>query len=257
MAEPSDATLESLLRLVESKPDAPISREIDPADDMYAGSVDHYFAVSASALRAIRLAMIAGGKTGAEAILDLPSGYGRVLRSLRAAFPQAEITACDLNRGAVDYCAGVFGAVPVYGDVVPESIEIPVSKYDLIWSGSLLTHLDADQFVRFIRVFERSARVDGLILFTTHGRRAADFIRAGLDYYGIGPRKSQRALRRFERKGFAYCDYPNNPGYGMALSSPRWVVDRLTRSNKLRIVWTGEAAWDRHQDVFAVLKVKE
>ena len=109
MAELSDATLESLLRLVESKPDAPISREIDPADDMYAGSVEHYFAVSASALRAIRLAMIAGGKTGAEAILDLPSGYGRVLRSRRAAFPQAEITACDLNRGAVDYCAGVFG----------------------------------------------------------------------------------------------------------------------------------------------------
>lgn len=257
MTGPTDATLETLVRLVESEPDMPISREIDPADDMHAGSDGHYFAVSASALRAVRLAMATAGKTSARAILDLPSGYGRVLRSLRAAFPDAEITACDLDRGAVDSCARTFGAIPVYGHVDPEHIELPPSTYDLIWCGSLLTHLDAGRFDRFTDVFERSARVDGVVLVTTHGRRVAELIRGGHDYYGLGAKGSRSLLQRFERRGFAYRDYPSRSGYGMALCSPSWVVDRLTRSRGLRIVWAGEAAWASHQDVFAVVKVEE
>ena len=54
------------------------------------------------------------GKTEVRKILDLPCGYGRVLRMIHAAFPRATIHACNLNKDAVDFCAATFGAIPVY-----------------------------------------------------------------------------------------------------------------------------------------------
>src|SRR5581483_10052394 len=74
-----------------------VIRRISPRDEMYAGDADHYFGVGRSALRCVRLAMLAAGKQRVCRILDLPSGHGRVLRYLKAAFPEARLTACDLD----------------------------------------------------------------------------------------------------------------------------------------------------------------
>ena len=52
------------------------------------------------------LAISNSGETEEVArLLDLPCGHGRVMRYLRAAFPRAEITGCDLLRDGVDHCA--------------------------------------------------------------------------------------------------------------------------------------------------------
>ena len=81
-------------------------------------------------------------------ILDFPCGHGRVLRYLRAEFPQAEITACDLLRDGVDFCAANFGAIPVYSDPDPSRIGLPRDAFDLIWVGSLFTHFDAARWAK-------------------------------------------------------------------------------------------------------------
>lgn len=64
-------------------------------------------------------------------ILDLPSGAGRVLRALRAGFPDASIVACDLMRDGVDFCAREFGAIPVYAAADVGSGTGP-DRFDLI-----------------------------------------------------------------------------------------------------------------------------
>ena len=85
-----------------------VDQEIDPDDVMYRPERrDLYFELGASALRAVRVALLAAGKEEPERILDFPSGHGRVLRMLKAAFPGAALAAGDLNRAGVDQVAVV------------------------------------------------------------------------------------------------------------------------------------------------------
>ena len=42
---------------------------------------------------------------GFESILDFGCGFGRVLRMLKAAYPEARLTAADVKREGVDFCA--------------------------------------------------------------------------------------------------------------------------------------------------------
>ena len=91
-----------------------VIEEIHPDDDMYHAGLDAYFESGRSALRCIQLAMLAAGKTSITNALDFPSGFGRSLRTLTEAFPDATFTACDLTRAGVDFCARTFGATPIY-----------------------------------------------------------------------------------------------------------------------------------------------
>jgi SAM-dependent methyltransferase len=138
-----------------------IDRTISSSDGMIDNDGgDHYFRVGLSALKNIERALSSIGQTPntPARILDCPCGHGRVLRYLRAAFPLAEIIACDLLRDGVDFCTAQFGALPVYFDPVPARIPVARSAFDLIWVGSLLTHLGGR--LRLCRL-SRPSRVRG------------------------------------------------------------------------------------------------
>ena len=49
-------------------------------------------------------------------ILDFPSRYGRVLRFLRARFPNSDITAAEIDRSALDFCRRNFSSLPFVKD---------------------------------------------------------------------------------------------------------------------------------------------
>src|SRR5260370_28242185 len=128
---------------------------------MFTDEPEVYFSVGWSALRCINISLMAAGTEPASVgtILDLPCGHGRVQRYLREAFQNADITACDLLHDGVDYCAKTFGARPLYSDENPANIAIEANSFDLIWVGSLLTHLRADRWRDFLGLFERSLRL--------------------------------------------------------------------------------------------------
>ena len=90
-------------------------------------------------------------------ILDLPCGHGRVMRWLRATFPKASLTACDIDGDGVSFCAETFGARPALSSTDPE--DLVLGTFDLIWCGSLLTHLrpgDWDRWLSIVRPFPQS-----------------------------------------------------------------------------------------------------
>jgi trans-aconitate methyltransferase len=128
------------LREMLNAPLAELERGIAPDDAMLEPGEGPagYFAVAQSALRCLRLAMLAAGREQFQDILDFGCGHGRVLRVLKAAFPDARLTACDLLSAGPDYCASTFGATPVYSSKNPA--EVPLhGRFDLIWCGSVLT----------------------------------------------------------------------------------------------------------------------
>ena len=126
--------------------------EICEGDRMFKGNRDAYFNAGFSALKNVRLAMLAAGIGDFAEILDFPSGHGRVLRYLRADFPNARVTACDIEIPAADFCEKAFGATKVLGHEDPWEIKLP-GHYDLIWVGSLLTHLNKDTCAEFLEFF--------------------------------------------------------------------------------------------------------
>jgi len=240
-----------------------VLRDIAPDDDMYHDNTEIYFNVGRSALMdCIAPALEASPKPRFRRILDLPCGYGRVMRYLRAAFPNSEIVGCDIQRAGVDFCAKTFGATPVYSSEDPTKIELP-GPFDLIWSGSLLTHVDAERWGQFLDLFRSVLAPFGVLVFTTHGRLVAHRLRVGLldsDSW-LGRERADRLLRDFDRHDFGYEEYPvPNRGfenqelsYGWGLSGPRWVVERVMERSGWRLVYLREAAWKRYQDVAACL----
>jgi len=207
-----------------------------------------YFFVAEEGLRAVVKAMIAAERTSFRRILDLPCGHGRVLRALRAAFPEAEITACDLDRDGVDFCARTFGARPVYS--APEPDDIPLAEtFDLVFCNSLLTHVDARRFAAFLAAFARRLEPDGLLVFTTHGRWGVPFHHTVQPL--IDPALFASVEAEFHATGFGYADYPDSPGYGISLSSMDWVLRTALAHPDLVLVYAQERGLGNFQDVFA------
>ena len=84
--------------------------------------------------------------------------------------------ACDIDHDGVDFCAATFGATPVYGHEDPADIEID-APYELIWCGSLFTHLPPERWDGFLACSSARSRPGACVVFTTHGRRIAERIR--------------------------------------------------------------------------------
>jgi len=229
-----------------------VSTIVAPEDEMFTGSREHYFLVGRSAFDAICLALKAAGKNDVRRILDLPCGHGRVLRYLRAAFPDAELTACDLNRSGVGFCAETFDALPVHSAERTQAIGVQ-GGFDLIWCGSLVTHFEAGRFREFLGFFVSLLAPGGVLVLTTHGRGALVRIERG-DSYALDASGVRRLLRGYRRHGFGYAPYPGMDAYGVSLSAPSWVCAQIEQLPDVRIALYAERAWDDHQDVVGCVR---
>jgi SAM-dependent methyltransferase len=226
-----------------------VNTRIAVGDRMYKkDSPVAYFTVGYSALFCIDRALAAVGRENVRRILDLPCGHGRVLRMLRAGFPAAEIVACDLERDGVDFCARTLKALPLYSAEDPGQIEVQ-GQFDLIWVGSLFTHLAAPRWAEFLRFFRGVLAPNGVLAFTVHGPHVADRVERGDHTLGLPATARGRLLAAYEKSGFAYEDYQPGARYGVSLSAPEWVSNWIAGVSDLQVVEHDEHAWAGFQDV--------
>jgi SAM-dependent methyltransferase len=208
--------------------------------------------VGLSAIRAIDSALAAAGASAPRRMLDMPCGHGRVLRFLRARFPEAAAVACDLDDDGVAYCAERFGAEGVRSSAHLASVELP-GDFDLIWCGSLVTHLDAEANAALLGLFARSLSPGGVAVVTTHGQLVAERLRSGESAYQLVATSVPDVVAGYDATGFGYADYPWSPGYGVSISSRAWIGAAAERAG-LRVVLFTERGWDDHQDVVALVR---
>jgi SAM-dependent methyltransferase len=227
-----------------------VSRELSPNDEMFAFGRNwtNYLWIATSALRCIRRSMDLVGKQDARRILDFASGHGRVLRVLKVAFPGAMTTACDVNEDGVRFCAEQFGSVPVVSRADPAQIHIE-GPFDLVWCGSLFTHLDSPRWNGFLDVIQSVLEPDALFVFTVFGRQIADSWRSGVPDPALTPEAIERILRGYDSSGFGYADYPGAEGWGDALVTPEWVRKAVDDRDGMRVVDFWETGWVGSQDV--------
>jgi len=230
-----------------------VSTRIYYNDGMYHGDGMHYFKVGLSAISCINEAVENAGLTTVRSILDFPCGSGRVLRFMVQRFPEAEVTACELERGPVEFCVRTFGARAAFSSLNLDEVSLG-KKFDLIWCGSLVTHLNESGIIALLQLFRRHLAAGGLMIFTTHG----DFVpgrivRREFDY-GLTPEQIEKIGTDYPRTGYGFEDYPGEKDYGVSLTSPEWIRARIRELGGLREVFFKERGWDSHQDVFGIVR---
>jgi SAM-dependent methyltransferase len=238
--------------------------DISPNDEMHSVDKlvgDWYWEVGRSSLEVLAQCLTAAHKAPQDVtrILDFPCGHGRVLRHLKSAFPQARITACDLVRDGVDFCARTFGATPCYSDEDPARIPLERDAFDLIWVGSLFTHLDAHRWIGFLELLASTLRLGGVLVFTTHGQFVYNRMR-GVEHpfdYGLGYWRDTIVKYDYERRGFGYAHYPGVNAYGISLSAPSWVCTQIGSVPSLTLQHFAARAWHNNQDVYACVRTSE
>jgi SAM-dependent methyltransferase len=211
------------------------------------GRGDRYLAVGLSALQCIEHAM--DGRPRPTAVLDFAGGYGRVLRFLRAYYPQARLVMSEIEAPALSFCARAFGVEAFPSASSLADVAIPY-RFDLIWCGSLLTHLPRVGTTELLGFFRAHLTDGGTCVFSAHGRVTEEALRTGGSDYGLTPDAVARLLEGFAREGYGYADYAPAPGYGVSLVRPDVVTAMAT---EVGLVAAGHqvAAWDDHHDVYA------
>ena len=227
----------------------------------------HYFKVGLSAMWIVNSVLDSLGMKPRR-ILDMPCGHGRVLRFLKAGFPSAELYACDLLRDGVDFCSGTFRVRGIYSNPDFGKVVFPSGvRFDLIWVGSLVTHLPESRTKDFLRFCERNLSATGVAIVTSSGQHCyeqqRDRIRQERSELtgaaeGFASRLAPREtfLKNYERHGYGYLPSPKQEDYGGSLIKLEW-FHTVAPELGLKVVATAEKAWDDRQDVVVLRRRKK
>ena len=207
-----------------------------------------YAEVGLSAVACVQAGLTAAGKADPRRILDFGCGFGRVLRFLRAAYPAAEVFCTDMDAEGLGFCTHHFNTFGMRTDL-ERGPEWVAARFDLIWVGSVFTHLDVPNCQRLLRHLAAFLAPGGLVAFTTHGDRAQSKMKAENPIYGLKPEVLRNILADCASTGHGYADYPTWPGYGVSAMTTAWVDSLITTSQLVKRLHL-PAGWANHQDVF-------
>lgn len=243
--------LELLASMLRNYEESDVDPTISPGETM--GGIN-YMHVGATAADIVRTSVLASRLTKVKTVLDLPSGHGRVLRHLVKMFPQAEFDVCDLDIPGMDFCVKQFGAraIPSNPDLTKTVFD---REYDLIWIGSLFTHLPELRTREWLAFLAKHLSPTGVIVATFHGRWA---LRMQQIIPYLDARRWETVLEGYFKNAYGYVDYVEGfvPGciegsYGISAAKPRKLVEIIEDIPGVRIFLYQEKGWGDNHDVIA------
>jgi SAM-dependent methyltransferase len=218
----------------------------------------HYFEIGGDAIRLIVSELIRGIRKVPQTILDFPCGAGRVTRHLRAFFPDSRVFACDLYDQHVNFCVSELGAEGIMSKENFDELDFGL-RFDLIFCGSLLSHLPGELFRPALRLLSRSLTAQGIAIVTLLGRHAEYAQKHKWKY--LEDDLFATAAATVVQTGYGFVDYnqairskfDRQARYGITLSRPHWVL-KLVEDEQIRVLGFAERGWDNHQDVLVIGK---
>lgn len=229
-----------------------VSEVIHPQDQMYTGNMTRYLSVGRNAMNSINTILSLTG-VQPKHILDYACGCGRVCRHLRADYPEAKIVASDIMPHGIQFCADTFSATPHLASPNMKSVSFG-QGFDLIWSGSLITHIDESKALAMIDMMIRSLNDNGVAIWSQHGRYVERFEAKGKWPYKLSPPAMANLAAQYRAGKYAYTDYEHMRGYGISITPMNWLFDAIAQHKSVRFVGLVERGWDNHQDVVAIQK---
>ena len=248
-----------------------IHGKVHPYDFMLAGATpvatEGYNRIGSTACDLIEdaLALTNRSLSDINSVLDYGSGYGRVIRVLVDRISAEKISVFDVDRNAVEFCAKEFQVNPLY---LPKKgcwdfHSVPFQSYDVIWLGSVFTHLSKAYTVETIQLLANIIKPGGVIVFTTHGDKT--FLRLSEGYYGERMQSYAPSIKNeYTNNGFSFVpylkseidvlpfDFVRKDDFGMTWMSRDYVHGLIEdiSNNRLRELMYTPLGWDNHQDVY-------
>jgi SAM-dependent methyltransferase len=224
-----------------------VSTELHPNDVMYRTGAAHYYVTGEMAIETILRGLTFSGATQVRRVLDLACGHGRIARHLAIAFPDAEMFYCDINPEYADFCAKHFNGVAIHSQPDLTKVELP-KGLDLIWVGSLFTHIDRQKTQVWLQFLSDHLRGYGNLVATFHGffsEKVTDF----------GDRVDREKLsREFFATGYGYSRSLDWEDYGVSLSKPSAILDMADAIPNTKVIAYTERGWANNHDVLTLTK---
>ena len=176
-------------------------------------------------------------------VLEFASGHGRFTRHLVKAMGAERVVVSDVVPGAVEFSRSTFGVEGFLSASVPEQVQWP-QRYDLVFVLSLFSHLPRSTWSRWLKVLYEAVAPGGLLVFSTHGLKAAAFDNVQLDAEGFffAPSSESNAIDVKE--------------YGTAFTSDAFVLQRIAETlGADRLVHQVPVHFWNHQDAYVLRRL--
>jgi SAM-dependent methyltransferase len=227
-----------------------VCKEISPNERMVADTLAAYLSVGRSTIDLLRfLWLTKRERKQPSRILDFGCGHGRVARHLRVWAPDSTIFAADVRTDAIEFCASVLGCVPV--QLTPTFGEaILPGEIDLVWVGSVFTHIDHSRMRVLFEWLWRSVSPGGYLMITTHGEHAKRIVESGKMRF-IAPEKWKSILDQYRSSGCGYESYGREDlgDWGVSLISIENAVELSSPFHDAMFVMMVSGGWANLQDV--------
>jgi SAM-dependent methyltransferase len=190
--------------------------------------------------------------------LDFGCSSGRVLRVLRAAFPETAWHGCDPNAAAVTWASQNLPDIEFFVNDDAPPLPLADGSLDLAYAISIWSHFAPELGLLWFEEMHRLLRPGGQLVMTTHGM-------ASVGFYATNslrmPQQSDEILGALYREGWWYAPEFGeqgdwgvvNPDWGTAFLSPEWVLTQLCP--RWRVLEFAPGRNQNNQDVYVLRRV--
>lgn len=225
--------------------------EIAPADDIF-----RFFEGHPSSVNPLRDYLADGWRTLSELLvlleavdkpllkagsfLEFASGHGRFTRHLVKALGAKRVTVSDVVPDAVAFSSGSLGVQGFLSSVVPEEVIWP-TRYDVVFVLSLFSHLPRRTWSRWLARLYDAVAPGGVLVFSTHGLKAArhDNVTLDADGFFFAASSESQAIDVEE--------------YGTAFTSEAFVRARIAETvGADRLIHQAPVHFWNHQDAYVL-----
>ena len=175
-------------------------------------------------------------------VLEFASGHGRFTRHLAKAVGADRVTVSDVVPSAVEFAQGTFGVQGFASASVPEQVRW-AGQFELVFVLSLFSHLPRSTWGRWLAQLWGAVAPGGLLVFSTHGAKAAAFDSVTLDEEGFffAPSSESHAIDAQE--------------YGTSFTSEAFVRARIAEHcGAQALVYSAPVHFWNHQDAWVLRK---
>lgn len=103
-------------------------------------------------------------------VLDFGCGCGRTLRWFENHAVTISFAGTDIDVQAINFCQQTFGAMHFSVNSPLPPLEFHDDQFDLIYSISVLTHLNEEYQFRWLEELKRIVKPEGIVLLSIHGQ---------------------------------------------------------------------------------------
>lgn len=227
--------------------------EISPADDIF-----RFFAGHPTSSNPLRDYLADGWRTLSElmllleavdrpllktrSFLEFASGHGRFTRHLVKAIGAEKVAVSDVVPDAIAFAQATLGAKGFLSSTTPEEVIWP-QTYDVVFVLSLFSHLPKRTWTRWLNRLYAAVAPGGVLVFTTHGIKAArhDNVLLDADGFNFSASSESQAIDTAE--------------YGTTFTTEEFVLARIAENMGAdKLIHKIPVHFWNHQDAYVLVR---